>query len=39
MGEALDEAEADASIRAVWIRGAGGAFTSGNDIDDCSQTG
>ncbi|MCF6433033.1 enoyl-CoA hydratase-related protein [Leisingera sp. MMG026] len=34
MVEALDEAAADASIRAVWIRGAGGVFTSGNDIDD-----
>jgi len=34
IGQALDEAESDASVRAVIVRGAGGAFSSGFDLKE-----
>lgn len=35
---ALDEATADAGVRVVMISGAGGSFTSGNDLRDFAST-
>ena len=37
LNEGLDQAEADAAIGAVVIRGAGGVFTAGNDIKDFAR--
>jgi enoyl-CoA hydratase/carnithine racemase len=37
LNEGLDQAESDASIGAVLIRGAGGVFTAGNDIADFAR--
>jgi enoyl-CoA hydratase/carnithine racemase len=37
LNEGLDQAEADAAIGAVIIRGAGGVFTAGNDIADFAR--
>lgn len=34
MAEALEAAEADASVRAILLSGAGGIFTAGNDLED-----
>lgn len=38
MADALAEAEADASMRAILISGAGGQFTAGNDLADFMAT-
>jgi enoyl-CoA hydratase/carnithine racemase len=38
MSAALDDATADATIRVVQLSGAGGAFTSGNDLRDFAST-
>ena len=39
LGQALAEAGADAGVRAIVLTGAGGCFTSGNDIADFREAG
>ena len=34
MADALKEADADAAVRVVLIKGASGIFTAGNDLED-----
>jgi enoyl-CoA hydratase/carnithine racemase len=38
MADAFFEAEKDASVRAVLIRGAGGVFSAGNDLEDFAKS-
>lgn len=38
LAEALEEADTDASVRAIWLRGADGDFSSGNVVEEFNET-